>query len=188
MHYFWHKCQWKFLSHEKANMKKTVIFYFIWILNSFVVNIECIYGGQDAKEGEFPYQALIRDKTSDSTPCGGVILGPHLVLTTAICASFHKNVVIVVGTMHRTNGGTEFNVENTTLHHFFDEPYPFPNGGKFGNNIALLRTSKAIEYTELIQPVTLPTQDESYSKITATISGWGKISVSFASIYGTFHS
>ena len=53
-----------------------------------------IYGGEDAKEGEFPYIISIREiQGGYKHICAGVLIDPGWVLTSAFCvAGFHHGV------------------------------------------------------------------------------------------------
>lgn len=129
-----------------------------------------IFNGNDAVEGQFPYQASIRSKHDNKHHCGAAILNKRFLLTAAHCTKFDYSkpdyVNVVVGALHRANGGIVMGVDQITPHGEFD-PWSLKN------DIALIRTAKKIEFNDQVQPIPLPNEDITDGK-SLIISGWGK--------------
>lgn len=129
-----------------------------------------IFDGSDAVEGQFPYQAAIRSKHDNKHHCGAAILNKRYLLTAAHCTKFDYSkpdyIKVVVGALHRSNGGVVMEVDKITPHKEFDPFY-------LKNDIALIRTAKEIKFNDQVQPIPLPTEDIDEGK-SLVVSGWGK--------------
>lgn len=140
------------------------------LASSDIVSEFRIFNGNDAIEGQFPYQASIRSKHDNKHHCGAAILNNRFLLTAAHCTKFDYSkpdyVNVVVGALHRSNGGTKMDVDKITPHEDFD-PWHLKN------DIALIRTAKKINFNDQVQPIPLPTADIEDGK-SLTITGWGK--------------
>lgn len=129
-----------------------------------------ILGGADAKEGQFPYQVSLRHKDGDHF-CGGAIVNNRFILTAAHCTigsnSSPDSIHAVVGAFKRLEGGVSYKVSEITNHPGYDRE-------KRLNDISLLCTAEDIIFTNLIQPIALPTHDlPRYEKTEVIASGWG---------------
>lgn len=113
---------------------------------------QCILGGNEAEPGKYPYQVSIRIQNSHYHWCGGSILNQRFIITSAICANVHKQIFVVAGITSMYESGTVFDIDNIIVHPNFVK-------GEFGNNIAMLRTVKDIQYTKYIGSVGLPYLD-----------------------------
>lgn len=133
-----------------------------------------IVGGKDAEEGQFPYQVSLRNIFRRSHFCGGSILSSRFILTAAHCTqeinSIPMFVYAVVGTLNSIEGGVVVFIDKITPHEAFTTE-------KLEGDISLLRTTQEIVFTNLIQPIALPTHDTEKST-GAILSGWGKTIVS----------
>lgn len=132
-----------------------------------------IVGGENAVEGQFPYQVSIRDRFSHRHFCGGAILNSRFILTAGHCTSgTYTNPIqmfVIVGVIGRDAKGTEYDVQGVT-------PHPQLNIRKFSNDISLLRTKQIIVFTDFVQPIALPTQSIS-KDVPVVVTGWGQTSV-----------
>lgn len=114
-------------------------------------------------------------KLLSSHYCGGSILTKRFLLTAAHCTMYQKadpsNVFALVGAFRQSEGGVRVELDTITPHAGFSLE-------QLVNDIALIRTAEEITFTDLIQPIALPT-----SPIEATarvvLSGWGKHRVSY---------
>lgn len=144
---------------ESQAVKK---FPFIWF--HFPDPHERVAGGKDAARGQFPYQVSLRISQNKHL-CGGSILNKRWVLSAAHCLEHlkqPKDVNVATGTV-LISGGDIYPVEKIILH----EKYHVPD-----NDIALLKTSKDIQFDEFTQPISLPISSQQiYSRGVA--SGWG---------------
>lgn len=140
------------------------------LASSKIVSEFRIFNGNDAIDGQFPYQASIRSKHDNKHHCGAAILNNRFLLTAAHCSKFDYSkpayISVVVGALHRSNGGVVMDVDKITPHEAFD-PWTLRN------DIALIRTAKEIKFNDKIQPIPLPSEDVDDGK-PLIISGWGK--------------
>ncbi|CEG39160.1 glucanase inhibitor protein 3 [Plasmopara halstedii] len=140
--------------------------------------VTAILGGQIVPQGSKTYMTGIRitiDPTSsdDYNFCGGVLITPTHVLTTAACVSisFAKPNFVSVGA-HYINGGEdgdELKVVSVVKHPKFDPT-------TLRNDFAVLKLVKPAKY----KPVKLPASDGSdiRSGMWASAMGWGAINAS----------
>ncbi|XP_031633012.1 chymotrypsin-2-like [Contarinia nasturtii] len=129
-----------------------------------------IVGGEDAVEGQFPYQISLRTKSSKQHFCGGSIITDRFMLTAAHCTqgqlSDPKIVYAVAGSYRRLKGGVTIALDKIT-------PSKKYNTHKYFNDISLLRAAEKIVFTNLIQPIALPTQNI-VGDTEVLLSGWGR--------------
>jgi len=129
-----------------------------------------IINGANAEEGQFPYQVSLRRKVYEAHFCGASILSNRFILTAAHCCqndnSDPENVYALVGAYRQTNGGVKVELDKITPHKEFSLQ-------QLVNDIALIRTAEEITFTNLIQPIALPTSPlEATARVVLT--GWGK--------------
>lgn len=134
-----------------------------------------IVGGEDAKEGQIPYQVSLRLPAADLHFCGGAIISNRHILSAAHCMADLESrpsfVVAVIGSVDASQG-VKMKIDKITSHKGWDR-------SKLINDISLLRTVEEIVFSESIQPIALPTQDLPEGGDTNTLlSGWGKNSIS----------
>lgn len=132
-----------------------------------------IVGGENAVEGQFPYQVSIRDRFSHRHFCGGAILNSRFILTAGHCTrGTYTNPIqmfVIVGVIGRDAKGTVYDVQGVT-------PHPEFNISKFDNDISLLRTKQKMVFTDFVQPIALPTQSIPKG-VRVVVTGWGQTSV-----------
>merc|ERR1712179_496769 len=117
-----------------------------------------IVGGEDAEDGEFPWQVQLRS-TADSGSslfCGGWVLNENWVGTAAHCCtgSLPRGIHVVAGGILKEDdeGEEQFSdVTEIVIH----EEYSNRN---HENDICLLHLKTALNMTDFVQPVTLPAQ------------------------------
>lgn len=134
-----------------------------------------IVGGEDAEEGQFPYQISLRTTLQRAHFCGGSILTKRFLLTAAHCTqgayANPRNIYAVVGALRRLSGGVSVKLNKITAHEKYN-PY------RILNDVSLLRTAEEITFTDVIQPIALPSADlPADSQV--LLSGWGRTSVSY---------
>lgn len=127
-----------------------------------------IVGGEDAEEGQFPYQISLRTTLQRAHFCGGSILTKRFLLTAAHCTqgayANPRNIYVVVG-------GVSVKLNKITAHQKYN-PY------RILNDVSLLRTAEEITFTDFIQPIALPSADlPTDSQV--LLSGWGRTSVRY---------
>ncbi|XP_054727248.1 serine protease SP24D-like [Anastrepha obliqua] len=128
-----------------------------------------IYGGQDAAEGQFPYQVLVtRNGDGYIVVCGGAIISRNYVVTAAHCVSGYSasNFSVRAGTVTFNSGGVVTPVAEVKIH---------PEYSSFNYDIALLRLNQSLDFTDEIKPILLASVEvpENSSVI---ITGWGGVS------------
>lgn len=133
-----------------------------------------IVGGEDAEEGQFPYQISLRTTLGKAHFCGGSILTKRFLLTAAHCTqgmnSKPQFVYAVAGALRRLSGGVVVKLDKITAHEKYD-PY------KIRNDVSLLRTAQEITFTDAIQPIALPSANlPEEGNTPVLLSGWGRTS------------
>lgn len=127
-------------------------------------------GGKNAHEGQFPYQVSLRKKENNQHYCSGSILSSHFVLTSAYCVfEYHgrpQRIYLVVGALYRLEGGVDVDISKITIPRYFSRH-------TMREDIALLRTVQEIVFTNLIQPIPLPTQNLPEQNVAVHVAGWG---------------
>jgi len=132
-----------------------------------------IVGGQDARANEFPWQASIRRKATNSHFCGGSIIAERWILTAAHCMDGETAalVSVVVGD-HVRNAASSvrqtLDVASFRLH----ESY---NSRTSANDVALIKTTTDIAFSADVAPVCAPDTSNDYVYYKSQCSGWGSL-------------
>ncbi|XP_055630032.1 brachyurin-like [Toxorhynchites rutilus septentrionalis] len=138
-----------------------------------------IAGGAPAKDRQFPYQAalLINFADESTTLCGGSIVSTTFVLTAAHCLEGGIDATVIVGTNTVSIPSDDRAVEiDVTFHDMLVHPKYDPIDVL--NDIAIVRLTKALTFSDTIQPVKLPSRQEALSdlvNVDTTVSGWGAL-------------
>uniref|UniRef100_A0A182K9Z7 Peptidase S1 domain-containing protein n=1 Tax=Anopheles christyi TaxID=43041 RepID=A0A182K9Z7_9DIPT len=131
-----------------------------------------IAGGDDAADGQFPFQvALINEGL---VYCGGTVVNRRWILTAAACITGKalSDVQLFVGSADRLTGGRNVTAERFVIHPGF-------NSQTYANDVALVRLAESLAFTgnQQLQPIQLAT--EFFETATnATVSGWGRFAIS----------
>lgn len=161
------------------------------------ITAENIFGGTEARRGEFPYMALLGYLINGQIfyLCGGSVINARYILTAAHCHSKDRPVKqVVLGELEvGTNPDCDatgrfcappiqvFGVDEVVVHENWDK-----SKYKEGYDIALVRLDRPVTfvYTDAensnVAPVCLPwnTTDPGHnlrSPQKATVSGWGRV-------------
>ncbi|XP_029954229.1 serine protease 27 [Salarias fasciatus] len=132
-----------------------------------------IVGGVSAQEGAWPWQVDIQ--TEKGHVCGGSIISENWVLSAAHCFPNPNDVrsYVIYAGRHQLNG---FNPHESS--HFVSQVvvpsgYNEPHGGK---DVALVRLSSPVQWSNHIRPVCLPSSGILFSAdMTCYVTGWGDI-------------
>ncbi|XP_030376374.1 chymotrypsin-2 [Scaptodrosophila lebanonensis] len=132
-------------------------------LSSFIV------GGQNAVEGEAPYQVSLQTLPGRHL-CGGAIIGDRWILTAGHCVSGWPSdrLRVVSGTLRYPQPGAIHYLGGIFLHCNYDKP-------KFHNDIALLQLNASIIYNPQTQSVPLTASLIKGAELVFT--GWGSQSI-----------
>ncbi|XP_056612656.1 transmembrane protease serine 13a [Triplophysa dalaica] len=130
-----------------------------------------IIGGSVSNDGQWPWQVSLHFNSRHV--CGGVLISPDFVLSAAHC--FQKSMAnsgswrVHAGSVSQNNLQTAYSVKKIILH----ESY---NNEKNDYDIALLKLSNPVEFSNKVQPVCLPTFDQNFSEdLDCWTSGFGTI-------------
>ncbi|KAL0274763.1 UNVERIFIED_CONTAM: hypothetical protein PYX00_002812 [Menopon gallinae] len=134
--------------------------------------------GENANEGEFPYQVSLRIRGIFGTVkhyCGGSIIKENVVLTAAHCILNRLPpfaTIEVAAGKHHTNWDERHVQVSKVLKTITHPKY---NGGIAPYDIALIILATPYKYSEYVQPVALP--KKGYNELgNATVTGWGSTS------------
>ncbi|KAM9368179.1 transmembrane protease serine 12-like [Phaethornis superciliosus] len=123
-----------------------------------------IVGGQNAPDGAWPWTVSLQLRRSTLKyvhVCGGVLVSKNSVLTAAHCVKQRR----------KPGSQTEIRTIRSIMVH------PEFNTETFENDLALFELSSAVQFSDSIQAVCLPSQDlvlHLYNQTQCFISGWGR--------------
>lgn len=156
-----------------------------------------IVGGQPTELDEYPWTALIHYRKPDGRfgfHCGGSLLNSRYVVTAAHCIKAIPRGWEVVGVrLGEHNLATEqdceddlcndpidLQVETITVHENYD-----PASKTQYNDIALIRFTRDVSFSEFIKPICLPLDGELRNTLSAgtraVAAGWGRTETAGAS-------
>merc|ERR1711892_120403 len=148
-----------------------------YLLAVSLVVIGRIVGGEEAEDGEFPFQVSLRSigALGSTHFCGGSIIDANWVVTAAHCCAGQN-----ARSMHIVAGGIKLNnfedeEENRDVEAIIGhESYSDQN---LSNDICLLKLTEPFVWTDFIQPIALPEPlQQTDAGVLATITGWGTLS------------
>uniref|UniRef100_A0A667XAX5 Suppressor of tumorigenicity 14 protein homolog n=1 Tax=Myripristis murdjan TaxID=586833 RepID=A0A667XAX5_9TELE len=136
-----------------------------------------IVGGQDAEEGEFPWQVSLQVKKYGHV-CGASIISPRWLVTAAHCVQDDAtNRFSQPGTWEALLGlhiqkQIGRNVVRRNLRQVISHPHY--NEYTFDNDIALMELDGPVSYTDYIRPICLPAAQHVFPPGNSVmITGWG---------------
>ncbi|CAG0885306.1 unnamed protein product [Cyprideis torosa] len=130
-------------------------------------NFQRIFGGRDARRGEFKHVVSFQDENWGGHMCGGVIYDKDHVITAAHCCGKltpAPTLSVLAGTTHHKNlvsmklepdepEPQRRYIEEIIKHAGFD-------GFTFSNDICLLKVNESFVFDDYVQPAILPEPDE----------------------------
>ena len=134
-----------------------------------------IVSGDEAIEGQFPYQISLRRENMHV--CGGTIISARYILTAVHCVAEvpktgryilrkPEELTVQAGSIDRTKGGVVVEVSEVTAH----EHYGFNL-----NDIAVIRLRDRLAFSKTIKAIDFATQEPPVNA-TVVVSGWGRLS------------
>merc|ERR1712088_59072 len=140
-----------------------------------------IVGGKEVNpKYKLPYQVLVSPCTSKGClMCGGTILNKRYVVTAAHCLYAGKDLMTLKGgATFRVMLGEHDHCKATSSFVLASAVHKHPkfdlNNPSGDNDIAILKLSKDLTFSDKIKPVCLPTSaTKDYSGKASTVSGWG---------------
>uniref|UniRef100_A0A6B2E8V9 Putative hemolymph proteinase 16 n=1 Tax=Phlebotomus kandelakii TaxID=1109342 RepID=A0A6B2E8V9_9DIPT len=136
--------------------------------------------GADTRPGDYPWHAAIyhRERRHRSYKCGGTIINKYTILTAAHCVYegisliTAERIIVQVGKYHLNvadDSAKEFRV-------FSVIPHPKYDTSLLTNDIALLRLTREMLFSDYIQPICLWNSNGGLAEVEnrlATAVGWG---------------
>ncbi|XP_055534239.1 trypsin II-P29-like [Wyeomyia smithii] len=150
-----------------------VLTAFVQLIAAAPADNQRIINGTDATIKEFPFMLSLRSSGGGHS-CGGSILSEYWIMTAAHCVNTLTTPSLQSIQVGRTNisrvaDESVFRIELVI-------PHPdYTPSNSYVNDIALCKLASPLEFSESVQPVTLPKPcyevDESDPKV--TLIGWG---------------
>jgi len=130
-----------------------------------------IVNGNRTSPGAYPWAVGIQ--FGDKLYCGGSVITNRFIITAAHCVKGinERRIKLILGDHDRRQ--TEPAQETHTIERVFIRPDFVKK--TFNNDIALIKLSREVHYSEYIRPVCLPATDRSYNGQNTTVVGWGKL-------------
>merc|ERR1712083_523240 len=141
-----------------------------------------IVGGKEVNpKYKLPYQVLVSpcNKEGRCLMCGGTILNKRYVVTAAHCLyGGNDQMTLKGGATFRVMLGEHDHCKSTSSFVLASAVHKHPkfdlNNPSGDNDIAILKLSKDLTFSDKIKPVCLPTSaTKDYSGKASTVSGWG---------------
>ncbi|KAK2846663.1 hypothetical protein Q5P01_009662 [Channa striata] len=136
-----------------------------------------IVGGQNAEEGEFPWQVSLHVKSYGHV-CGASIISSKWLVTAAHCVQDDgRTRYSQPGTWEAQLGlHTQRQIGNSVMKRNLKQIIPHPNYNSytFDNDIALMELESPVTYSEYIKPICLPASSHDFPAGNSVwITGWG---------------
>ncbi|CAG9827545.1 unnamed protein product [Diabrotica balteata] len=127
-----------------------------------------IVGGNDTTIEKHPWIVSIQFLRVHF--CGGALVDEETVITAAHCLNdVSGRITIVAGTADLTQEGTSVKVQSILIHENYN-----PDVSLFDYDIAILKLSEKITFSDKIQPINLPVEDTDVPEDTpVSTAGWG---------------
>lgn len=156
--------------------KRTLLLGFFFLLTTTLscFSQQKIIGGSNVDISERPFQAAVFiDGTINGSFGAGVIINKRWLVTAGHVASVMSTSTsrIKVGATNIATGGLSYGVERIIIH-----PNYYTSHGRAFNDIALIKLSSDLTFSDKVQPILLNTAQNVSRGTEGVASGWGRIS------------
>lgn len=169
---------WFSYSFKMAKFTRFITLALIAVL--FIVDVKPMMNATNARKGQFPYMASLMYRSMSIHSCGGAIINERYVITGGYCieqfVAHPEKIVAYLGAWKFSDkDSVKSDVADIKVHPDFVLQ-------KKHHDIALVRMVDKIIYTDLVQPVNLPTSDfPDVNGESLVVSGFGAWFVSIFS-------
>ncbi|XP_067328976.1 chymotrypsin-like elastase family member 2A [Anolis sagrei] len=139
-------------------------------------NVSRVVGGDNARQNSWPWQVSLQYSSSGSWrhTCGGTLIANNWVMTAAHCISSSRTYRVYLGKYNLAaseSGSVAISPEKIIVHSKWDS-----SSVSKGNDIALIKLSKAVTLSDKIQPACLPKANSILAQNTVCyVTGWGRL-------------
>ncbi|XP_033466994.1 chymotrypsin-like protease CTRL-1 [Epinephelus lanceolatus] len=131
-----------------------------------------IVGGENATAGAWPWMVSLHINFAAFHICGGTLISDQWVLTAAQCIILNFPSVWTLYFGRETQSGPNVNEVNRTVSQIII--HPDYNNEPFNNDIALMKLSSPVTFTDYIRPVCLASNSSEFHNSTPCwATGWG---------------
>lgn len=135
-----------------------------------------IVGGNEADQGQFPFQAALFIEAEGGTYfCGGSLLNNDYIMTAAHCVDAAKSVEVILGAHNvRENEESQKKYVVPKANIKYHERW---SSTLIRNDIAVMKLATPAVFNDRIRPVNLPRKkdrDNTFVQEACITSGWGK--------------
>ncbi|XP_072382814.1 trypsin-1-like [Diabrotica undecimpunctata] len=150
-----------------------LLLFVVYTIEGSPLSTYGIFGGQDAVEGQFPYQVSLQ---IDSWPfgyqhyCGGSIISPNWIVTAGHCCwTMYPSLHVVAGIL-KVHDQNEYTQVRLVEERYIHENYTY---GVQPNDICVIKVNESWVFNDRVKPIALPIQD--FNAIGKGVSsGWGQ--------------
>ncbi|XP_042609388.1 serine protease 27-like isoform X3 [Cyprinus carpio] len=132
-----------------------------------------VVGGTDTHEGAWPWMVSLHSPKYKGHFCGGSLISSEWVLSAAHCFASVNTFSVCVYLGRRTQQGDHGHEVSRSVSTLLI--HPSYNNDTYNNDIALLRLSSSVIFTNYIRPVCLAAENSNFPSGTSSwITGWGQ--------------